>query len=290
MNTSHLEKLTSPYGEYVLDTEENAMVYHVRRPHLLIQACGYLKHVHGKERLASVYYRGQYTLHGLSLRPSLYRGIRAGATCAKRNKIMNHYIETCRQQGKILKQVPEYAWEPLLQHYGIRSRWIDVVDNVWVALWFACHTVHATGPRGEYLHFERRPIHENGGDAYAYILLLEVGNDPDKHYPGLAEGKQTQSIDLRVACPSTFLRPHAQHGLLVRKKSSAVDLVMEYSDMIAGVVRVCLKDAYTWLGDGVLLTPHVLFPPPVYDFGYRDLLTYSPEPDQVLGAVHHIGA
>ncbi|MEW6489482.1 MAG: FRG domain-containing protein [Thermodesulfobacteriota bacterium] len=290
MNVSRLEKLTSRHGEYLLDTKENAMVYHVRRPHLLIQACGYLKHMHGKEHLTSVYYRGQCALHGLSLTPSLYRGIGSQATCAKRNRAMNRYIEACRQQGKILRQVPEYAWEPLLQHYGIRSRWIDVVDNVWVALWFACHTVHATGPRGKYLHFERRPTQEDGDDAYAYILLLEVGNDPVEHCPGFAEGKETQSIDLRVACPSTFLRPHAQHGLLVRKKSSAATLVMEYSGVIAGIVRVSLKDAYNWLGDGVLLTTHVLFPPPVYDFGYRDLLNFSPEPDQALGAVHHIGA
>jgi hypothetical protein len=203
---------------------------------------------------------------------------------------MNRYIDSCKKQGKILKQVPEYAWEPLLQHYGIRSRWIDVVDNVWVALWFACHTVHGTGPRGEYLHFERRPVQEDGKDSFAYILLLETGNDPVVHHPGLVEDKDTQAIDLRVACPSTFLRPHAQHGLLIRKKSAAKMLVMDYSDVVAGIVRVALRDAFAWLGDGVLLTSHVLFPPPVYDFGYRDLLNYAPEPDLALGAVYYIGA
>jgi len=242
MNDSRLEKLTSRYGEYLLDSKENAMVYHVSSPHLFIQACGYLKHIHGQQRLTSVYYRGQSGLHALSLSPSLYRGIRSQATCAKRNGAMNRYIDACRQQGKILKQVPEYAWEPLLQHYGIKSRWIDVVDNVWVALWFACHTVHATGPRDKYLHFERRAAQENGEDAFAYILLLEVGNEPVAHCPGLAEGKDTQSIDLRVACPSTFLRPHAQHGLLVRAKSSVASLVMDYSDIIAGIVRVVTTD------------------------------------------------
>ncbi|GAA0468199.1 hypothetical protein Ade02nite_79030 [Paractinoplanes deccanensis] len=35
--------------------------------------------------------------------------------------------------------VPRYAAEPLLQHYGIRTRWLDLVGNIWSALWFACH-------------------------------------------------------------------------------------------------------------------------------------------------------
>lgn len=290
MDKSRLEKLTSKFGKYEKDENENVYVYHVNRPHLLIQACGYLKHIHGKERKASIYFRGQPSLYGLSMAPTLYRGIKSQKTCANRNNSMNSYIQACKQQGKILSQVPEYAWEPLLQHYGIRSRWIDVVDNVWVALWFACHTVHFTGLRREYLHFEKRPIQENGKDAFAYILLLETGNNPVEKCPGLVDNKDTQSIDLRVACPSTFLRPHAQHGLLIRKKSAAETLVIDYTEIIVGVVRVTVRDAFAWLGDGILLTSHVLFPSPVYDFGYRDLLKYAPEPDIALGAVQHIGA
>ncbi len=290
MNRSRLEKLTSRHGKFLLDSKESAEVYHVNNPHLLIQACGYLKHLNGKENLTSVFYRGQSSLHGLKLVPTLYRGIRSQGTYNKRNNAMNTYIKVCQKHGKILKQVPEYAWEPLLQHYGIKTRWIDVVDNVWVALWFACHKVHATGPNGKYLHFEKRPIKSEGRDNFAYILLLKVGDQPINKCPGLVENDESLGINLRVACPSTFLRPHAQHGLLIRKKSPRGNVVLDYSDLIAGIVRVKLSDAFLWLGSGALLTAHVLFPPPVYDFGYRDLLNFAPEPDPLLGTIHHIGA
>ena len=292
MTVSKLEKLTSKYGEHVTDVREKEKVFHVRRPHLLIQACGYLKFSHAQETHSSVYFRGQGSLHHGALSPTIYRGITSQATCAKRNAYMNSYLESCRKQKKVLKQVPGYAWEPLLQHYGIRTRWIDAVDNVWVALWFACHEVHATGPNGMFLHFERRPLfHPDGKENYAYIVLLEVGSNPVHDKPGLTEGMDTEAIDLRVACPSTFLRPHAQHGVLVKRRHSAKKLITDYSDVVAGVVRVSLNDAYTWLGDGVLLSTHVLFRLWVHDYGYRDLLNYAPRPSRAeLGSIHHIGA
>jgi hypothetical protein len=96
-------------------------------------------------------------------------------------------------------------------------------------------------------------------------------------------------IDLRVAAPSTFLRPHAQTGLLVRQNGKIGAVTRDYKDMVAGIVRVSLDDALSWLGDGKLLSTHVLFPPPVYDFGYRDLLNFAPTPPSphLLGRSSH---
>jgi len=288
MNNSQLSKLTSPYGEWLEDTIEGKWVYHVTTPHLLLQAAGYLKHVNGKSGSTSVFYRGQHCLYGGSLKPSLYRGISAVGTANKKNTELNNYLKECAKQGKILKHVPNYAWEPLLQHYGIRTRWIDLVDNVWVALWFACHTVHATGKRGEFFHFEQR---RTSSSEFAYIVLVKTEYVPQNKQPGFYSGKSTELIDLRIATPSFFLRPHAQHGLLARAKGVNNQSVIDYKDMIAGVLRVNMYDALKWLGDGHLLTTHVLFPPPVYDFGYCDLLEFAPLPEKKsLGAIHHVGA
>ena len=45
---------------------------------------------------------------------------------------------------------------------------LDVVDNVWVALWFACHTAHSYGKHDEYLHFEKRVVrHTNPDESFA---------------------------------------------------------------------------------------------------------------------------
>ena len=35
----------------------------------------------------------------------------------------------------------------LLQHYGYRTSWLDVVDNLWVAVWFATNSIGAADKR-----------------------------------------------------------------------------------------------------------------------------------------------
>lgn len=105
MNNSQLSKLTSPYGEWLEDKNEGKWVYHVATPHLLLQAAGYLKHVNGKSGATSVFYRGQHSLYGGSLKPSLYRGISAAGTANKKNTELNKYLKECAEQGKI-RNVP----------------------------------------------------------------------------------------------------------------------------------------------------------------------------------------
>lgn len=287
MGTSHLAKLVSRHGTWMEDKAARAWVYHVTSPHLLIQAGGYLKHIKGTKNPVGVFFRGQVRAYGESLVPTLYRGLKSAGTASKRNGEVNKYLKACKKQGKVLKNVPDYAWEPLLQHYGIKTKWIDLVDNVWVALWFACHDAHATGKQGEYLHFEPRKV---APTEYAYVLLVEAGIEPDTRNRGLYHGARTEMIDLRVAVPSTFLRPHAQHGILARVKQGAGKGPIDYSEMVVGIIRISTSDAFSWLGNGSLLTTHVLFPSPVYDFGYRDFLGYAPPAAKVIGAIHHIGA
>ena len=56
------------------------------------------------------------------------------------------------------------------------------------------------------------------------------------------------ALNVRAACPSIFLRPHAQHGVLFRKRGIGVVRPIDYSDQIRGVVRIKLSDALSWLG------------------------------------------
>ena len=247
--------------------------------------------------------RGQSRLYAGSLQPTLFRDVKQQRTRDNRISTLKKYLADLKNHGTILNNVPDYAREPLLQHYGINTRWIDLVDNIWIALWFACHTAHSTGPRSEYLHFEQRNLKvvkdkkKKGDDAkkkiidtkaYAYIVLISVDLAQDKYTPGYFAGSKTELVDLRVAVPSTFIRPHAQHGLLTKAKRES-GLSLDYRKMIAGVIRVDLDDAIRWLGNGILLTPHVLFPSPVYDYGYRDLLFYAPTTSMSIGSIQHIG-
>ena len=286
MDLDRLEKLTSPHGCYLLDEDSGIYVYHVDTPHLLVQAAGYLKFVLAKEERCQILYRGQTRLYG-EMKPTLYRGSKTQSVKSKRDAALKAYLEAA--QTPCFRDVPEFACEPLLQHYGIRTKWLDVVDNIWVALWFACHEANAVGKLREYLHFDRLPpirIADN-----VYVVLLRADTDTaDPEYPGLLQGPHTEVIDLRISCPSVFLRPHAQHAYLIRRSKGLDHKATDYSDLIVGTLRVSLRNAIDWLGDGELLSVRSLFPPASYDYGYRRLLENAPEGNESVGAIHFIGA
>lgn len=265
-------------------------VFHATKPFVLVQAAGYLKHVRAKSHNKSVYFRGQNKLYP-TLPPTLYRGIKTPDARDKRDAEMQVLLKSIRKSQQILRAVNDHVQEPMLQHYGLKTRWLDVVDNVWIALWFACHSPQAFGKHDQYLHFEKRVVrHTKPDERFAYILLLEAAAAPDlKLGPGCFKDKDSATIDLRIAAPSQFVRPHAQHGLVIKALDRDGRAPVDYSPLLAGVIRVDLADALEWLGSGDLLNVHSLFPPAPYDYGYQEILNCLPTPSEVLGTIHHIG-
>jgi hypothetical protein len=121
--------------------------------------------------------------------------------------------------------------------------------------------------------------------------MVETGMEiTDIAKPGLFQSEQTDLIDLRVAAPSTFIRPHSQHGLLFRRTKFADHKHMDNGEFVVGVLRVRLSDALEWLGEGTLVSTHALFPPATYDFGYRELLNSAPIGNKTIGSIHVVGA
>ena len=102
-----------------------------------------------------MFFRGQARLYG-SLAPSLLRGARDGPPTVKRRARLATLLKDIDADKQALRAVDPECREALLQHYGIRTTWIDVVDNIWVALWFACHRAKGIGKMNDYLHFEKR--------------------------------------------------------------------------------------------------------------------------------------
>lgn len=278
---------TIPNTEIIENKDLDTTILHVNNEHALTQAIGYLKFIN-KDNF-NILYRGQASLHS-TLLPSLFRVGEKNptpATVSKRNGLINTFLDGA---GKTLfeRGIPQYAYEPLLQHYGIKTRWIDLVDNHWVALWFAAHIFYST-PNQKNVHFERRLLQNNTDDNYAYILLIAVPKFWMNYaYPGLYEDNSAKLIDLRVACPSNYIRPHAQHGYLLYQKAPNPDL----SGRLAGIIRLPLQLANDLIGRGGLISGTALFPPPYYDCGYSFLLqqqekiaeTIPPE----LGIIYNI--
>lgn len=271
--------LTDSSGKEVLQIDE---------PHALVQTAGYLKYKMAKSESSGIYFRGQRKIYD-GLIPTLYRNITSTSAQSKRHQKLTEAISSFRSRASILQDMGAHAHEPLLQHYGIQTTWIDLVDNVWVALWFACHRALSIGKNNEFIHFERRAVHD--GDEYAYILLVRADlHRRNKDKPGYYFGDNTELIDLRMAAPSVFLRPHAQHGMLFRRKGAVGGRDLDYRQNIAGIVRVGLAKALDWLGTGKMVNTHSLFPPPYYDNGYQILLTCGASFDPSVGAIHHVGA
>lgn len=279
-----LSKLTIADCQHVIDASGHD-VFHVNTPHALMQAVGYLKHT--AEPWERIYMRGQARLYD-ALAPTLYRGITNPMTQGKRHASLTKVINSFEAASPLFNAMPDYAKEPLLQHYGIQTTWLDIVDNIWVALWFALHRAYISGPEKQYMHFDPR-VAVNDGE-FGYILLVKTEDSRrEKVRKGIAKGDHTEVIDLRIAAPSVFLRPHAQHGLLFRARGTEGGRATDYASTLAGIVRFPLEGGKKWLGVGSMHDVRSLFPPPFFDSGYQILLGIE-FTDHALGVITHIGA
>lgn len=279
MSASRLENLKSNFGMKWSATDSTL---EVETPHALAQAVGYIKYARRDQ--GAVYFRGQDDIYP-QMRPSLYRGAKSQGGKQKRDEQLNTYTLQTHEADAFIPKTPEYTHEPILQHYGIKTRWLDLVDNVWTALWFGCQEVHHSGPDKRYLHFEP------SNKPYAYIVLLQAGAEThvaDK--PGLMRTTSAEIIDLRRAAPSTYLRPHAQHAILMRKLNCNTLDKTDMSNFIVGAIKIKMTRARTWLGGGDLVSTRHFFPPPKYDGGYSRFLKILINGSQTLGFISHIGA
>ena len=166
------------------------------------------------------------------------------------------------------------------QHYGIKTPFVDLVDNVWVALWFALHQAKTKVINShEYVYFY------NNENEYSYILLIATDATEKSDKSGIYIGSETKLIDLRKALPSYFLRPHAQHAYMIRKNE---EIPEDYSDLVIGIAKIPTSLGLKWLGINDFLTVSSLFPAAYFDSGYAVLLKQYPEEDQ--GTVNQYGS
>lgn len=243
-----------------LKSGKEIKVYKLINVHDLIKFVGFGKYINNKKY--NVYMRGQTDLFNGTMTPSLYRGeINISRTFDAYNKRMN-LLTT--QKGS-LKDYPKEKLEPILQHYGVKTNWLDLVDNVWIALWFSCHDVRSKIIESrEYIYFSE----SNADYAYIYLIASDAIKETAKNR-GVYKGEATTIVDLRKGTPSIFLRPHAQHAIMMRKQDPRCD---DYTDLIVGIAKIPMSIAKKWIGSSELLAVNSLFPAPHFDDGYSFLL------------------
>lgn len=262
------------------DKKTGLEVLQVNSIQSFIQALDYLKFkLHARDE--AIYFRGQHSLYNTGLddnekylfQPSALRGI-------KRTKALQDVKTKINQKIKIFrKMLPRFSSaikynddviEGLMQQYGLSTTWVDVVDNIWIALWFACYRsdlptnirIAKSANAGKwqercFVHMVRRSLNS---ELYGFAYVLVLGGT--KHV--------IDTVDLRTSVPSDFIRPHVQHGVLIR--TAGVKNVNMFN-LIKGIIRVRLCDALDWLGNGQIFQPSSILPSPNYDTGFRQLLT-----------------
>lgn len=162
----------------------------------------------------------------------------------------------------------------LLQHYGLKTPYLDVVDNIWTALWFATHTATSTVVgTNEHINYS------NSTTDFSYILLIATDAMNEISTSGVYEGSETELVDLRKAAPSIFLRPHLQHAYTIKGKDNMGN---DLSNRVTAIAEFPTKLGLEWLGTNAPLTTRALFPPVQYDIGYRQLLSeYQVKPGNI---------
>ena len=250
-------------------------VYQIEQVHDLTQFIGFGKYKNNQ--IGNVYYRGQTSLYDGSLVPSLYRG-------KSHSEVINHKYNT--RINKIIKNVKSFndynreLFEPLIQHYGIKTPYIDIVDNIWGALWFALHQAKTKSINShEYVYYYKNT------NEFSYIILMVSDAKDETEQFGVYRGDKTTLVDLRKAAPSYFIRPHAQHAYMIRKNEYTP---YDYTDLIVGIAKIPTKLGFEWLGNNEFLTVSSLFPAAYFDSGYALMLKKYPEEDQ--GTINQYGS
>lgn len=275
-------------------------IYQVNTIHSLTQIIGYVKYINAS--YGNVLYRGQCRLYD-TIKPGIYRNVNSDNAMQRRDHWLKKAIENAKGDKEFSKFIhlensfkDQVMLESVFQHYGIPTHYIDVVDNHWIALWFGAYK-YIPYIYNSFCKYEMRSININDAllhkiglsdaefdaylatireDMYQYILLIAASRPERPINEGVTIGEDTISVDLRHALPSTFLRPHAQHGWTVRKKTLSNDYDdLDLADHVVGILRIRVCDALKWIGNGELLTQESLFPNPNFDQGYNVLLNHA---------------
>lgn len=117
------------------------------------------------------------------------------------------------------------------------------------------------------------------------MLLIAVDDSVVPLERGVYQGNDTTTIDLRSSLPSVFIRPHAQHGLVIKRNTRSPADSFDLSSHVIAIIRMRIDHVAQWIGTGQLLTSSNLFPSPAFDYGYEILLKRT---DLFETVYHHI--
>ena len=184
---------------------------------------------------SQIFYRGQE--QDWELRPSLYRDCETCNDIELVNCWRNHALECIKPHFDITGTDEER--EALAQHYGLKTQFIDVVDHIQTALWFAYDKVERAGERSRH------------DESVGYVQVIAVPSG-------------ATVIDLRRK-PSEWLRPHIQQGFSVRLQNPDKDLGRASKYVVATFI-ISRENLYRWSNYANIPRSYI-YPSPALDRG-----------------------
>ena len=216
-------------------------------------------------RRQQVFLRGSTKNHPFSV-PSPFRDkSRHGAAYCREKCIQlwdSYQMVLASLRRKLAPNNSKSRWRrrnlgAVLQHYGIKTPWLDVVRNLHTAIWFATHELDPAQNIW-------RPIpSKNHGWISLYSRKArERCGSLDSLVIGDLWGEQS----------SRHLRPHAQQGLSFAMQDDHAPCPSEEQDFNHyRIAHVRLPNTTAWGLRGPVFTPAFLFPPDTQDSSLKEL-------------------
>lgn len=170
----------------------------------------YAYHVSDEE--SRIFYRGQ--IKDWELKSSLYRYCHNEKDCNKNTKWIESVLDAI--EPVFDPKGTDDEREGLAQHYGLPTRFLDVVDNAQTALWFA---------------YDKIREDDRYDQAVGYIHVVAVP-------------KEYTILDLRNK-PSEWLRPHVQQGFIIKNTTPDKELG-SYSKYLVATFIIARENLRLW--------------------------------------------
>ena len=232
-----------------------------------------------------VFLRGCTGNFGNSL-PSLFRNIPDSEVAARWQDykcLLRELSESPAIKGKGLR------WErsnlgAVLQHYGIKTPWLDVVRNLHTAVWFASHDLrHKPCKQHETVQDDCQSCGSRGFvrsscQAYGWISFYTRDALCSAEHPCFNEKLIVQDIPCEQS--SRHFRPHAQQGLSLAMQNDPGEQKNEpvpekgLVDLNRyRIAHVRFPNKKEWAVCGHMFSTRFLFPPQSQDASLKQLLS-----------------
>ncbi len=224
---------------------------------LIVRFLGFIKFKYNRPKSRNhIFIRGQVN-DCKNMIPSLFRGenLTEGKIKARSDAFKEVKEKICKSPARFKGEIGGAS----LQHYGLKTPWLDLFDNIFIGLWFARNEMSRVKD-------EIYEIKESEED-FGWIYLVKATYGKNVNEEGICIGEKTKWCDLRYHHRDLSLRPHFQHGIFISKLNYSKDN-LDLNNEIVATIKFPIKNLKNDIED---VSANHIFPGKYYDNTYKYL-------------------